>query len=161
MAPTHAGRYKTDDEAARCVALLLEAGAEVNAADPRQRRTALHAAAAHGWSSTVRVLAERGAELEFADSRGLRAIPPPRPPGGPPGPPGAPRPPPPAGPGGAGGGPGPRGGPAPGRPGAPAAPGRAHRGQWRRPGPVGGAAVVGRKRGADLIRMPPPPEPQL
>ncbi|MCC6631142.1 MAG: ankyrin repeat domain-containing protein [Gammaproteobacteria bacterium] len=68
------GRYKTDDEAARCVALLLEAGAEVNAADPRQRRTALHAAAAHGWSSTVRVLAERGAELEFADSRGLRAI---------------------------------------------------------------------------------------
>jgi ankyrin repeat protein len=68
------GRYKTDAEAAQCVTLLVDAGADVNAADPRQRRTALHAAAAHGWSATVKELAERGAELEFADSRGLRAI---------------------------------------------------------------------------------------
>jgi uncharacterized protein len=68
------GRYKTDADAAQCVAALLDAGAQVNAADPRQRRTALHAAAAHGWSATVKVLADRGAELEFADSRGLRAI---------------------------------------------------------------------------------------
>jgi uncharacterized protein len=68
------GRYKTDAEAALCATLLIDAGAEVNATDPRQRRTALHAAAAHGWSSTVKALAERGADLEFADSRGLRAI---------------------------------------------------------------------------------------
>jgi ankyrin repeat protein len=68
------GRYKTDAEAAQCVTLLVDAGADVNAADPRQRRTALHAAAAHGWSTTVKVLADRGAELEFADGRGLRAI---------------------------------------------------------------------------------------
>jgi ankyrin repeat protein len=68
------GRYKTDAEAAQCVSLLVDAGAEVNAADPRQRRTALHAAAAHGWAATVKTLADRGADLELADSRGLRAI---------------------------------------------------------------------------------------
>ena len=68
------GRYKTDGDAAQCVALLVEAGADANAADPRARRTALHAAAAHGWTATVKALADRGADLEFADSRGLRPI---------------------------------------------------------------------------------------
>lgn len=68
------GRYKTDAEAAQCAALLIDAGADVNAADPRQRRTALHAAAAHGWNQTIKLLADRGADLELADSRGLRAI---------------------------------------------------------------------------------------
>jgi ankyrin repeat protein len=68
------GRFKTDAEAAQCAALLIDAGADVNATDPRQRRTALHAAAAHGWSQTVKLLADRGADLELADSRGLRAI---------------------------------------------------------------------------------------
>jgi ankyrin repeat protein len=68
------GRYKTDAEAAQCAALLIDAGADVNVADPRQHRTALHAAASHGWSQTVKLLADRGADLEFADSRGLRAI---------------------------------------------------------------------------------------
>jgi hypothetical protein len=68
------GRYKTDAEAAQCAALILDAGADVNGADPRQRRTALHAAAAHGWTQTVQLLADRGADLEFADARGLRAI---------------------------------------------------------------------------------------
>jgi len=65
------GRYKTDAQAAECVQLLVEAGADVNQAVPRTRRTALHAAAAHGWNDTVQSLATRGAALEAEDSRGL------------------------------------------------------------------------------------------
>jgi uncharacterized protein len=68
------GRYKTDAQAAACVALLLDVGADVNEVAARTRQTALHAAAAHGWNETVQLLAARGADLEFADSTGLRPI---------------------------------------------------------------------------------------
>jgi len=65
------GRFKTDDEAAECVRLLVEAGVDVNQAD-RTRQTALHMAAQHAWVHTVQMLADKGADLEFADSRGMR-----------------------------------------------------------------------------------------
>jgi ankyrin repeat protein len=68
------GRYKTDAQAAECAKLLIEAGADVNEAAARTRATALHAAAQHGWNETIRLLAAKGADLEFADSTGLRAI---------------------------------------------------------------------------------------
>ncbi len=68
------GRYKTDAQAAECAKLLIEAGADVNEAAPRTRATALHAAAQHGWIETIQLLAAKGADLEFADSTGLRAI---------------------------------------------------------------------------------------
>jgi ankyrin repeat protein len=67
------GRYKTDEQAAECVRLLIEAGADVNEAT-RTRQTALHSAAAKGWNETVKVLAAHGADLEAADSGGLRPI---------------------------------------------------------------------------------------
>ncbi|HTQ35461.1 MAG TPA: ankyrin repeat domain-containing protein [Steroidobacteraceae bacterium] len=65
------GRYKTDDEAAECVRLLVEAGVDVNQTD-RSRQTALHMAAQHAWVHTVQMLADKGADLEFADNRGMR-----------------------------------------------------------------------------------------
>lgn len=68
------GRYKTDAEAAECVRLLLDAGVDVNEAAPRTRQSALHAAAGQGWNETVKLLAARGAQLELADSSGLRPI---------------------------------------------------------------------------------------
>jgi ankyrin repeat protein len=66
------GRFKTDAQGAECARLLIEAGANVNAAQERTRQTALHAAAQQGWGATVKLLADRGAELEAPDSRGLR-----------------------------------------------------------------------------------------
>lgn len=68
------GRFKTDAEGAECARLLIEAGADVNHAEERTRQTALHAAAQHGWVKTVQLLADKGADLEFADSRGLHPI---------------------------------------------------------------------------------------
>jgi ankyrin repeat protein len=65
------GRFKTDDQAAECVQLLVDAGVDVNQSD-RARQTALHAAAQHAWVHTVQVLADKGADLEFADSRGQK-----------------------------------------------------------------------------------------
>ncbi len=66
------GRFKTDAQGAECARLLIEAGANVNAPQDRTRQTALHAAAQQGWGATVKLLADRGAELEAPDSRGLR-----------------------------------------------------------------------------------------
>jgi ankyrin repeat protein len=67
------GRYKTDAQGAECSQLLIEAGADVNQAT-RTGQGPLHAAAQHGWIDTVKVLAAHGADLELADSRGLRPI---------------------------------------------------------------------------------------
>ena len=67
------GRYKTDAEAAECVRLLQEAGAAVNGRN-RTKGTALHSAAAHGWSDTVKLLVAKGAELEAEDVQGLTPI---------------------------------------------------------------------------------------
>jgi uncharacterized protein len=68
------GRYKTDAQGAEIAGLLISAGADVNQALARVNRTALHAAAAHGWNETVKLLAARGAQLEAVDARGLRPI---------------------------------------------------------------------------------------
>jgi ankyrin repeat protein len=68
------GRYKTDAQAAECVRLLREAGAQVAAAAPGTRRTALHSAAAHGWTETAKYLVGQGADLEALDSGGLAPI---------------------------------------------------------------------------------------
>jgi len=67
------GRYKTDEQAAECVQLLRQAGANVNAKTPTGL-TALHSAAQHGWDGTVKVLVADGAELQAADNRGLHPI---------------------------------------------------------------------------------------
>jgi ankyrin repeat protein len=67
------GRYKTDADAAACVALLLAAGADVNE-NSRGGPRPLHSAAGHGWNETVKVLAARGADLEATDTGGLRPI---------------------------------------------------------------------------------------
>jgi ankyrin repeat protein len=67
------GRFKTDEQGAECAKLLIEAGVNPNEAVPRSGATALHAAAQHGWTETIKVLVAKGADLELADSQGLRA----------------------------------------------------------------------------------------
>ena len=64
------GRYKTDAEAAECTRLLIEAGGRIDARS-RTQVTALHSAAQHGWSETVKLLVARGAPPQPEDSRGL------------------------------------------------------------------------------------------
>jgi uncharacterized protein len=68
------GRYKTDAQAAECVRLLKEAGAQVNATAPATKRTPLHAAAAHGWTETAKYLVGQGADLEALDAGGLAPL---------------------------------------------------------------------------------------
>jgi ankyrin repeat protein len=68
------GRFKTDEQGAECAKLLIEAGVDPNEASPRSGATALHAAAEHGWTETIKLLAAKGADLELADSQGMRAI---------------------------------------------------------------------------------------
>jgi uncharacterized protein len=67
------GRFKTDEQAAESVRLLVDAGVDVNQAQDRSRQTALHMAAQHGWPRTVQMLADKGADLELKDSRGMQA----------------------------------------------------------------------------------------
>ena len=80
------GRYRTEEDALECYAMLRAAGADVNArttlsiADADLKiwmpgnRTALHAAASRGWNQLVRRLIEDGAELDVLDTNGLSAI---------------------------------------------------------------------------------------
>ena len=51
-----------------CSRLLLDAGAELNVADPRARITPLHAAASHGHEDLVRLFLERGADPNARDA---------------------------------------------------------------------------------------------
>jgi ankyrin repeat protein len=67
------GRYKTDAQAVACMALLKDAGADVNRADV-QGLTALHSAASLGWDNTVKALVADGANLEPLDKNGLTPI---------------------------------------------------------------------------------------
>lgn len=63
------GRYQTDDDAAAALKILLGAGADIHKhADNGQ--TAMHAAAMKGWTKTVLVLAQNGADLELKDRQG-------------------------------------------------------------------------------------------
>jgi ankyrin repeat protein len=67
------GRYKTDAQAAEGVKLLLAAGA-LPSGLARDGQAALHAAAAHGWDETLKVLVAAGVPLEPVDRIGLRPI---------------------------------------------------------------------------------------
>jgi ankyrin repeat protein len=67
------GRYKTDDQGMEGVKLLQAAGASIGGT-ARDGLTALHAAASHGWDSTVKLLVADGAALQPTDRLGLRPI---------------------------------------------------------------------------------------
>ena len=67
------GRYKTDAQAMEGVRLLQAAGAQINDT-ARDGLTALHAAAAHGWNDTVKLLVADGSPLQPTDRLGLRPI---------------------------------------------------------------------------------------
>jgi ankyrin repeat protein/L-ascorbate metabolism protein UlaG (beta-lactamase superfamily) len=54
--------------------LLLDGGVDVNAADPDMGRTALHAAALHGWPDFVELLLAKGADPKLKDSYGMTAL---------------------------------------------------------------------------------------
>jgi ankyrin repeat protein len=63
------GRYQTDDDAVEALKILLKAGADINRR-ASNGQTAMHGAALKGWNSTIRFLAENGAELEPKDRDG-------------------------------------------------------------------------------------------
>jgi len=67
------GRLKTEAETIAPITLLLQAGADVNAADSNGR-TALHGAAQKGYDRVVGFLAGRGARLDVKDRRGLTPL---------------------------------------------------------------------------------------
>jgi ankyrin repeat protein len=67
------GRLKTEADAIESITLLLQAGADVNAADSNGR-TALHGAAQKGYDRIVGFLAGRGARLDVKDRRGLTPL---------------------------------------------------------------------------------------
>jgi ankyrin repeat protein len=63
------GRYQTDEDAAAALQILLDAGADVHR-HAANGLNAVHSAAMKGWTATVRLLAEHGAELEVKDRDG-------------------------------------------------------------------------------------------
>jgi uncharacterized protein len=67
------GRAKTEPETIEAIALLLEAGLDINAAD-NTGRTALHGAALQGYDHVVRFLADRGATLDARDKLGFTPL---------------------------------------------------------------------------------------
>ena len=74
--PTHAvsisPRTCSSDRVAS-LKLLLAAGADINAKDPRGL-SPLHEGARWGWNDVVRFLVERGADLQAKDNRGLTPL---------------------------------------------------------------------------------------
>jgi uncharacterized protein len=67
------GRFKTDEQAAQCLELLMAAGGDVRATN-REQITAMHSAASLGWNDTIKLLIEAGAPLEALDARGMAPI---------------------------------------------------------------------------------------
>jgi len=67
------GKFRTQIDALAAAQVLLDAGANVNARDD-SGRTALHAAAAQGYSDVVKFLAEHGADLAVKDVDGVTPI---------------------------------------------------------------------------------------
>lgn len=63
------GRYQGDDDAALAVGILLEAGADIHRR-AANGMNAVHSAAMKGWTATIRVLAEHGAESDIKDRDG-------------------------------------------------------------------------------------------
>ena len=67
------GKFSTELDALAGAQALLDAGADVNARE-RSGRTALHAAAAKGYSDVVKLLVERGADVAAKDIDGATPI---------------------------------------------------------------------------------------
>jgi ankyrin repeat protein len=67
------GRYKTEAEAIESIRMLLDAGADINAAEDRGQ-TALHGAGFWGWNQLVQFLADSGANLNVKDKKGLTPV---------------------------------------------------------------------------------------
>lgn len=67
------GKFRTELEALETAAALLDAGAALDKTDSRGR-TALHYAAAAGYTDVALLLAERGADLTAADADGMTPI---------------------------------------------------------------------------------------
>jgi ankyrin repeat protein len=67
------GKFRTALEALETAAVLLEAGAAIDQTDARGR-TALHYAAAAGYTDVALLLAEHGANLTAADADGVTPI---------------------------------------------------------------------------------------
>ena len=64
------GKFKTEQQAAAALKLLVEAGGDINQTD-KFGRTALHGATRQGWNDVVRSLAMLGADLQAKDINGL------------------------------------------------------------------------------------------
>jgi uncharacterized protein len=67
------GRFRSEQEAFEVARLLLEAGANVNAAESFGQ-TAIFGAATQGWNTIVQLLADHGADLEHKDTAGNTVI---------------------------------------------------------------------------------------
>ena len=67
------GRYKTEAQAIEAIDILLGLGLDINGADSRGR-TPVHGAAMQGYDEVIAALAERGANLDAADSNGFTAL---------------------------------------------------------------------------------------
>jgi ankyrin repeat protein len=67
------GKFRTELEALATADALLEAGAAIDVGDARGR-TALHYAAAAGYTDVAKLLVERGADLTVADHEGLTPL---------------------------------------------------------------------------------------
>ena len=67
------GKFRSGVEALETVAVLLDAGAAIDKTDARGR-TALHYAAAAGYTDAALLLADRGANLTAADADGVTPI---------------------------------------------------------------------------------------
>jgi ankyrin repeat protein len=67
------GKFRTELDAVAAADALLTAGAGVDVRDVRDR-TALHYAAAAGYTDVVKLLAERGADLRAVDADGVTPL---------------------------------------------------------------------------------------
>jgi ankyrin repeat protein len=67
------GRYKTESDGIESVKLLLDAGADIRAADDKGQ-TVMHGAAFWGWSRMVQLLADHGAASDVKDKKGMTPI---------------------------------------------------------------------------------------
>lgn len=63
------GRYQGDEDATLAVGILLDAGADIHRR-AANGMNAVHSAAMKGWTATIRVLAEHGAEVDIKDRDG-------------------------------------------------------------------------------------------
>jgi ankyrin repeat protein len=67
------GRYKTQAEAIDAIQLLIDHGADVNAA-ANDGRTAVHGAALQGYDDVIKFLAAHGADLTAKDHKGFTPL---------------------------------------------------------------------------------------